>query len=405
MNDTATASRHIGVGTFRSTPLMHELVRQVLDSNQISYGDKSRAFERAFADVHAARYAVLSNSGTSALQVALQAMMDVYRWSPGCHVIVPATTFIATANIVRHCHMVPVFVDVDPATYNIDPAKVEDVLTRDMDVRAILPVHLFGQTANMSAIMELASRFGKQVLVDSCETMFATHCGKPLGYWGDIVCFSTYVAHLLVTGVGGLSLTNDPALAAKMRSLVNHGLAIEYLNPDENFAPRPMIGRRFIFDTCGYSYRISEMEAALGLAQLETYPEMLRIRARNAHHLSAGLSIINRYRNDPLQLPTIASGNEVAWMMYPLVLNQRDGVLVDKLPLMAFLNQAGIETRDMLPILGQPVYGYLNASDFPVSKWILESGFYLGCHQDLTPADIQYVVGVVADYFDNSELT
>jgi dTDP-4-amino-4,6-dideoxygalactose transaminase len=380
-------TRHIGVGTWRASDRAYELIRQVLDSGRISYGPLSLEFEQRFAALHDCQYAILSNSGTSSLQVALQAMAEARGWGAGGQVIVPATTFVATANIVIHNRMRPVFVDVDQATYNINPELIERAITPW--TRAIIPVNLFGQPANLAAVRAIADRHGLAVIEDSCETMFVTHHNRPVGSWGDIGCFSTYVAHLLVTGVGGLATTNDPDLAARMRSLVNHGLTLDCLNPGANFSPQAAPGRRFRFGSTGHSYRITEMEAALGLAQLNDVPQMLAARRRNARHLAQGLANINAHYADTFQLPVTAPGNEHAFMMFPIVLRRGD-----KESLMAHLNAHGIETRDMLPILGQPVFKYLTAADYPVSANIVQNGFYVGCHQDLTPEDIRFMVGV-----------
>jgi dTDP-4-amino-4,6-dideoxygalactose transaminase len=299
---------------------------------------------------------------------------------------------------VHHCRMLPVFVDVEPVTYNIDSTKIWQAIT--LHTRAIIPVHLFGQSADIASIWQVVRPWDLKIIEDSCETMFVKHWGEPVGSMGDIGCFSTYVAHLLVTGVGGMATTNNPDYAARMRSLVNHGLSVDNLNPGENFAPQPMPGRRFKFDSCGHSFRITEFEAAVGLAQLETVEDMLTIRRRNARHLTAGFEhLINTHYGDPIRTPRIAEGNEHAWMMYPILINPKDGKFVNKEPLMKFLNERGIETRDMLPILSQPFYRQLDPDKYPVSKWILYSGFYLGCHQGLEPEDIQYVVEAFEDFY------
>lgn len=405
LEESWSKHRKVGVGTFRATERMRELVNEVLESGRISYGPVSMAFEERFAELHQCKYAILSNSGTSALHVAIQALKELHEWADGDEVIVPATTFVATANIVLHCRLKPVFVDVDPMYYSLNPELFKKAITPR--TRAVIPVHLFGQAAEMSKIVPIAVKQGLLIVEDSCETMFATHQGKSVGAMGDIGCFSTYVAHLLVTGVGGISTTNHPEYAAKMRSLVNHGLLLEHLNPTNNFAPQPTPGRRFKFDTPGHSFRITEMEAALGLAQIEGdqyIHDNLRIRQRNANHLFAGLVIVNRHYGDQLHLPTVVPGNTHSWMMFPIVLRKTErGKIVDKEPLMKWLNECGIETRDMLPILGQPAFSYLKRSDYPVSDWIEQSGFYVGCHQDIPPEDTQYIVDRISEYFDRKK--
>lgn len=388
--------RRIGIGTFRTTPRIRALVNQVLESGQLSYGPLSLEFEQRFAGIHGCQYGILSNSGTSSLHVALQALKEVHHWEGG-QVIVPATTFVATANIVTHNRMVPVFVDVDPCTYNIDPAQVERAITRD--TRAILPVHLFGQPADMTAIADIARRHDLKVIEDSCETMFARHAGLTVGAWGDIGCFSMYVAHLLVAGVGGIATTNNPDYAARMRSLVNHGLALDCLNPGANFAPQPMVGRRFRFDSVGHSFRITEFEAACGLGQLDDFKwNILNRRQGNAVHLTTRLESLNATYGRHFQTPAIAEHNEHAFMMFPVVLMGpgagRKAELTDH------LNRYGVETRDMLPILDQPAFSHLNPYHFPVSANLIQNGFYVGIHQDLTSADITYLAEAFGLWLD-----
>jgi len=390
--------RQVGVGGFKATPRMYELIHEVLDSGIIGYGPKSMEFERKFAAMHGCKYAILSNSGTSSLQVSLQALMETHGWLHGSKVIVPATTFISTANIVRHNRLIPTFVDVRADTFNIDENLIEAAITDE--TKAIIPVHLFGQPANMQAIMEIARKHNLVIIEDSCECMFVSHWGQPVGSLGDIGCFSTYVAHLITTGVGGISTTNNPDYAAKVRSLVNHGLELRFLSPDENFAPRPTPGRRFKFDMLGHSFRITEMEAAIGLAQLEEADQILAIRRRNARHMQAGIDLINKHYDEPFVTQKPIEGTANSFMMFPLLLNDTK----HKEPLMAWLNERGVETRDMMPILGQPIYNWLHPDDFPVSKWIVEGGLYTGCHQLLDPEDIQYVLTCITEYFDKVKL-
>lgn len=391
--------RRVGTGTFKTTDLARQYINEVLDSGRVSYGEKSMEFERRFAEIHSSKYAILSNSGTSSLHVALHALKEIHGWKDGMQVIVPATTFVATSNIVSHCRLVPVFVDVNRYTYNMDMLEVKTKINED--TAAVIPVHLLGQPADLETLYSFLP-YRVKVIEDSCESMFATQNGRKVGSLGDVGCFSTYAAHIIVTGVGGIATTNNPDYAAKVRSLVNHGLMIEMLNPDENFAPQPMIGRRFKFDTCGYSYRITELEAALGLAQLEFHDDMIRTRTRNAHHLAAGIKLINENYDNPIANYVVEDKNKSAFMMYPIVLNQDEmGRNPDKEPLMEWLNERQIETRDLLPILNQPIYKWVNPKAYPVSKWLVDSGFYVGCHQELTPDDIQYVLQSLEEYFDN----
>lgn len=392
-----TEYMHVGTGTFRATNLMNDYIQDILVSGMISYGKYSKEFEKTFTMLHNSTYGILSNSGTSSLLVALQAMKEVNGWNDGDEVIVPATTFIATPNIVIHAGLTPVFVDVEPRTYGINPIDFEKSITSR--TCAVIPVHLFGQACLMNQIMNVASRHYLGVIEDSCETMFVHRNDQSVGSIGDIGCFSMYVAHILTTGVGGISITDNPSYAAKMRSLVNHGLEIDNLNPDDNFSPQPMLGRRFTFDSIGHSFRITEFEAAIGLAQLHEIIDMERNdilihRRRNARWLQATIKHVNEFFGAGIWMPTEYESDEHAWMMFPILLPKGES----KANITRFLNAKGIETRDMPSIIGQPTY-MLDRDEFPVSDQIEQSGFYVGCHQDLTDAQMEWLNDSIVEYY------
>lgn len=380
----------IGVGTWECSALEREYINTVLDTGRLSYGPFSRRLEKEFAEIHGSKFGVLSNSGTSSLQVAIQAAKELHGWKDGDEVIVPAVTFVATVNAVLHNRLTPVLVDVDPLTYNIDIWKYGEAITKK--TRAIIPVHLFGQMANMSHLkMMLPERI--VVIEDACEAAFASQFSKPAGSWGDIGCFSTYVAHLLTTGVGGIATTSNPDYAVKMRSIVNHGRDGIYIDIDTD-ASAEVISRRFKFDTIGHSYRITEMEAALGCAQLRGWGAMVAKREENADALTEMLAELKR--RDILQTPTILPSMRSSWMMYPIVLAQED-----KWGLVNHLESHDIETREMLPLTNQPCYtGMWDEDDYPVAKWINESGFYVGCHQGLDVKDMERISDLIHEYFD-----
>jgi dTDP-4-amino-4,6-dideoxygalactose transaminase len=198
----------------------------------------------------------------------------------------------------------------------------------------------------MDPIREIAARHDLKIIEDSCETMFASYNGKRVGSLGDIGCFSTYVAHLLVTGVGGINTTNDPDYAVRMRSLMNHGRDSIYISIDDDKNKtgeelRMIIAKRFEFTSVGHSFRATEMEAALGLAQLEDWETMITTRRANARALISGLAPLASY----LQLPEIRPGSEHSFMMFPVVLLDQP-----KAELVNFLERNGVETRDMLPL-------------------------------------------------------
>ena len=262
-------------------------------------------------------------------------------------------------------------------------------------------VHLFGQVSDIDPILEIAKKYQLLVIEDSCETMFAKYKGRPAGSFGDISCFSTYTAHLIVTGVGGIACTNNKEYSIVLKSLANHGRHPLYLNIDDDkdldkTSLSNVISKRFYFNRIGYSSRITEMEAALGLAQLERKDQMLAKRYRNANYLIEGL----RHLEDHFQLPWWPDHSEHAFMMFPVVIRPESAVT--KEALVNYLEMSNIETRDMLPLINQPIYRQLygNMEDsYPVAKWINQKGFYIGCHQLLTEHELDYMIDIFGRFF------
>ena len=398
MNTEVDRSR-LGVGTVTINETAKRYVHDVLESGRLSYGPYIQQFERRFSQMHGASFGVMVNSGTSALQIAIACLAEVHGWKEGDEIIVPALTFVATANVVIQQGLKPVFVDVDAGTYNIDPFKIESAITPR--TVAIIPVHLFGQPSEMDEVMHIARKHDLRVIEDSCETMFVSHRDQSIGSIGDIGCFSTYAAHLVVTGVGGIAITNNPKYAEILRSIANHGRDGIYIGIDdakgikgEQF--KQVIDRRFRFERMGYSYRVTEFEGALGCAQLDMAEEMIRVRNRNAEMLSQKLEHLSSF----LQLPFKHDHNGHAFMMYPIVI--REGLGVQKSDLVHYLEEQGIETRDMLPLTNQPIYQRLfgtSEDDYPIAKWINNYGFYVGCHQDMREQELDYLAGAMTSFF------
>jgi perosamine synthetase len=398
MSSSNRPARQLGVGDASIGAREIEYVLDTLRKGRLSYGHYTASFEREFARGHARKFAVFCNSGTSALQVAVQALKETYGWADGDEVLVPALTFIASSNVVLHNRLRPVFVDIEPEYFGVDPEQIERRITPR--TRAIMPVHMFGQAADMEPVAAIAREHNLRIIEDSCEAMFVRYRGRPVGSWGEAACFSTYVAHLIVTGVGGLALTDDGDLAITLRSLINHGRDGIYLAPDADAVDDPrklweIVDRRFAFVHLGHSYRATEMEAALGLAQLQRKDEIIGAHQRNAAHLTDGL----RPFAEHLQLPAVRPQSEHAFMMYPLVIRDPK---VSRDDLVRHLEERRIETRYLMPLLSQPVYrrlfGDLEAQ-YPVARRITRQGFYIGCHQGLTQADLDYVLETFAQFF------
>jgi dTDP-4-amino-4,6-dideoxygalactose transaminase len=390
--------KQIGTGGSIITPSAKKLVGQVLDSGRLSYGPFLKKFEAKFAKKHGRKFAVTVNSGTGALLVAIQALKELENWKDGDEIIVPALTFIATSNVVLQNKLHPVFADIDAKTYNIDPRKIEKKITKY--TRAIIPVHLFGLSAEMDEIVKIAKKHKLRIIEDSCEIAGVNYRSKPVGSMGDIACFSTYMAHLVTTGVGGLILTNDPQIAVKARSLVNHGRDSIYISMDDDKNKggkrlAEIINRRFSFTSVGHSFRLTELEGALGIAQLKELPANIKKRQYFAKLLLKGLRPYKKF----LYLPEWPKYSEHAFMMFPItIINKR----IKRDELTQYLEEMNIETRPMFPILSQPIYRKLFGdieNQYPAAMRVNKDGFFIGCHPELKKSDIQYVIEVFADFF------
>lgn len=371
----------VSLGTARISERAKTYVAEVLESARLSDGPFRPRLEASMAALHDVRHAIFCNSGTSALQCAFAALRELDGWHDGDEVIVPAVTFVATANMVLANGLRPVFVDVDARTYNLDAGRLADAI--GPRTRAIVPAHLFGLPCDMDAILAIARARGLRIVEDSCETMFVSYRNRPVGSFGDVACFSTRAGHLVNTGIGGFACTSDDRIAGIIRSLVNDGRA------EWTATGASPLHKRFVFDRLGFSYRATELEAALAVAQLEEREAMLASRRRNAALLDRLLAPVG---DELVQLPSCPPDCEHAFAMYPLVLGAGAR---GKDPVLAHLGAHGIETRDLLPILSQATYRHLCGVDpratFPVA-WRLDAcGFYVGCHEGLGEREIAHL--------------
>ncbi len=393
----------IGVGYASVTDIEKKYVMDALDNERLSQGKYVHQFEVEFSKAHGKRYGVMCNSGTTALHLALETLKEVDGWDENTEVLVPAITFIATPNSVLHAGMKVVFVDVEPDTYNIDPKEIEKHITKN--TKCIIPVHTFGMPCNMTAVMDIANKHGLRVIEDCAEAHFAKVDGVPVGSFGDITCFSTYVAHTITTGIGGIVCTNDSHFAEILRSLVAHGRACTcercIASDGKTVCPKRMqteLDRRFCFERIGYSYRVGEIEGALGLAQLERRDEIMGKRHENANYLIKGLE---KYES-VIQLPRHPENIEHTYMMFPIVIKKRSGL--NYKDFIMYLEHCNIETRPMLPLLNQPIYRQIFGDlepEYPVAAYIDHNGFYVGCHHGVKQEELDYIIECISKYLED----
>lgn len=328
-----------------------EAVVAVLRSSRLSLGPKLTEFEAAMAAYVGVPHAVAVSSGTAGLHVALLALGI----GPGDEVIVPSFTFIAVANAVRSVGARPVFAEIDEASLNLDAASVEAAVTAR--TRALIAVHTFGRPAEMAALLEIARRHGLKVIEDACEAPGAEMDGGRAGSFGDAAVFGFYPNKQMTTGEGGMVVTRDEKAARRMRALRNHG---RY----------EMGGEHSWFDHAelGYNYRLSEMQCALGLAQLGRMEEILARRAavaRRYGELLAG-------EENVLTPAPDAEGRRTSWFVYVVRLAERFSQ-ADRDGVMRTLAAAGIATgRYFAPIHRQPAYAEWAGAKLPVTERVAE---------------------------------
>ena len=398
MNTQPGSRKQIGVGGFTISDRAKELAIEVLNSNRLTAGPMMDRFERAIAERHGRKFGLMCNSGTSALLIALAALKERHGWQEGDEVLVPAVSFVATSNVVLFNQLKPVFVDVERDYYNIDPSLIEEKITAR--TRAIMPVHLGGLPCDMDPIMEITQRHDLRLIEDSAECMFVDYKKRPVGSFGEIACFSTYAAHVISTGVGGLCVTDDPELLALLKSLMNHGRDPVYTRIDDDEEAHDeklfeIADSRFCFVRLGHSFRASELGAAVGVAQVEEQEANARRRLQVTGRYDKELADLSQH----LQLPKVRPECEHGYLFYPLVITNPN---IARRDLVYYLENNGIETRYLMPLINQPVYremfGNLDES-YPVATWLNNNAFYIGCHPEMDVSDADFVIDHLHRFF------
>jgi len=341
-----------------------QYVLDCLDTNWISsIGKYISAFEEEFAKYCGVKHAIATNNGTTALHLALVTL----GLQPGDEVLIPTVTYIATANAVKYCGATPVLVDVLPGSMNIDPACLAAKITPK--TKGIIPVHLYGHPANMTAINEVANAHGLWVVEDAAEAHGAKVNGAVVGSLGTCATFSFFGNKIITTGEGGMVTTNDDDLAARLRLLRGQGMD-----------PK----RRYWFPVIGYNYRMTNIQAAIGLGQLEHIGAAIEGRAKLARMYNEALASLS----DHLILPTEDSWAAPVYWMYNIFLREGDETTRDAL--MLKLQEAGIETRPVFyPMHVLPPYK--EDAVYPVADGWAGRGINLPTHLGLSVDDVQYI--------------
>jgi dTDP-4-amino-4,6-dideoxygalactose transaminase len=359
-------------------------VAECLRSGWVTTGPMTRRFESEFAARIGAKHALAVNSATAGLHLALEAIGV----GPGDRVAVPVHTFTASAEVIRYLGADPVFVDVEPDTLNLDPRRLEAALAA-APVKAVMPVHFAGQACDMAAIMDLAARHGAAVVEDAAHAFPTTSGGRLVGTIGQATVFSFYATKTITTGEGGMVVTDDDAIAARVKVMRLHGISRDVF--DRYTSDKPSWFYEVIAP--GYKYNMTDVAAALGVVQLKRADAFRDRREAIARAYDAA------FRDLPVELPAVRRPGDVhAWHLYVLSL------AVESLPMsrdefIARLAAAGIGTSvHFIPLHLQPYwrdrYG-LAPSDFPVATDRFKRIVSLPIYPAMTDAEVARVVAAV----------
>ncbi|HYE52401.1 MAG TPA: DegT/DnrJ/EryC1/StrS family aminotransferase [Azospirillaceae bacterium] len=367
-------------------------------STNVTMGAKVKGFEREYADAFGWRHGVMVNSGSSANLLAVAAVANPATkdgLKPGDEVIVPALSWSTTVWPLVQCGLVPVIVDIDRRTMNIDPAEVERAI--GPKTRALMIVPVYGNACDMDALIDICNRHSLILIEDCCESMGTTYRGKPVGSFGRVGTFSFYYSHHITTFEGGICVTDDDEFAESMRILRAHGWVRETENRERYHAQYPDIDRRFLFVNVGYNLRPTEMQGAVGSIQLPKLQGFLERRRANAAWFADRLSRFGDFFEFQEQTPD----SEHAWFGFTIKVKQ--GAPFAVADITRALNAANIETRPIIcgNIARQPamkLFEHRAVGSLANSDFIMQRAFSFGNHQGIDERARAYVADTIEEF-------
>jgi len=342
-----------------------EGVIEVLRSGWLSLGPKYTQFEDNFAKYVGVRYACAVSNGTVALHLGVRAL----GLKAGDEVITSPFSFVSSANCLLYENVKPVFVDIEEETFNMNPLLIEKAITKK--TKAILPVHIFGQSAEMDLIIKLAKKHNLRILEDACESLGATYRGRMVGTTGDIGTYAFYPNKQMTTGEGGMIVTNSRVIYELCDSMRNQG--------------RNKSGDWLIHERLGFNYRMDEMSASLGITQLKKINRMIEEKRKIAAWYNAALE-----NTLHIEIPKVGKDRTHSWFVYVIrVKNGKRNKLMDELA------RKGIQTKPYLPVIHlQPFMQELfnfKKGDFPVAEKVSEESLALPLYIGLKLEDVNYI--------------
>ncbi len=394
--------RKVTFGTIQIPALSKKLIIEALDQTRISSGKLVRRFEDQFAELVGVPSAVAVSSGTDADVLALAVLHDKGA-ERGDEVIVPSLSFVATGNAVVHAGFKPVFVDIERETLNIDVNQIEAAITER--TRAIMPVHLMGKPADMDAINAIAEHYNLLVVEDAAEAHGSEYKGRKVGTLAQLGAFSLYVAHIITTGEGGIITAQNEEDAEILRSLRSHGRSCKCKVCNLNTASKYCAKRfdtpdgediRFVFERIGYSCKMNELEAAIGLGNMENYEAIVEKRRQNL------LYVLERFDRFSPYLKTIReeSHEKIGPHAIPIVVQEEASFT--RAQLTEYLEKNGVETRTLFASMPTqcPGFAYLGYREgqFPAAEYMGRHGIHVGVHHDLEQADMEYILHTLESF-------
>jgi dTDP-4-amino-4,6-dideoxygalactose transaminase len=384
----------LSFGTIGIAPKARQLINEALDTGWVSSGRLVRQFEDAFARLVGAKHAVAVSSGTDADALALATLYD-FGAHRGDEVIIPALSFVATGNAVLQAGFTPKFVDIRRSTLNIDPDLIEQAITDR--TAAIMPVHLMGKPAEMDAILAISARHSLPVIGDAAQAHGALYKGQDVGSLGDMTAYSLYVAHLVTAVEGGMIATDREDYAEILRSLRSHGRACKckvcITNTGGEMCPKRFGGgtdNRFHFERIGFSCKMNELEAAVGLGSLENFEKILAKRRENL------LAMIEGMRAFQPLLMTLSEEPHERIGPHALPIWVDPGAPFTRDELVLHLESHGIDSRDLFSSMPTqcPGFAFLGGKpgEFPEAEYMGNCGLHVGVHQDLGSEHVDYLL-------------
>ena len=343
-------------------------VLEVLRSGMLAAGSYVQEFAERFKEYHNSQYAIATSSGTTALHVILEALGI----GPGDKVITTPYSFVATANAILYTGATPIFVDIDPVTYNLSPSELNTTMKKHPEAKAVIVVHLFGLPADMDAILAIAKKYNLVIMEDCAQAHGAVYQEQKVGTFGKAAAFSFYPSKNITSGEGGMVLTDDPIIEEKVRILINQGQR-----------------RRYYHEMVGYNYRMTNIHAAIGLEQLKKLDLYNQKRFENAKFYDEHII------NSCIQKPVLPQGRSHVYHQYTLKVKNRDVFA-------AYLEMSGIGYGIHYPsiIPTQPAYKNVASCSgtWPVAEQLADSCVSIPVHPSLSPSDLTTIVEVINNY-------